>query len=93
MIPKLQALADQWDRDARAYLANAPITPGSPAKDITQLQQNSVNQAGLLRLCAEDLRKLIKKHETLHTTPSTTSRLPEQTGGSHPPPGPGTIPT
>lgn len=67
MTPDLQllALADRWEKDAKAYIANAPIPPGSHAKDITPAQRNAVNQAGLLNLCAHELRRVIKNHSTL----------------------------
>lgn len=58
---QLEALAKQWDKDAKGYLANAPVPEGTPPNQVTQYQQNSINIAGQLQLCAGDLRKLIKK--------------------------------
>lgn len=65
MKSALETLASQWDKEAAAWLASAPVPEGARPDQVTPMQQCAVHHARVYRGCARDLRELILKQKTV----------------------------
>jgi hypothetical protein len=62
IIADLETLRQTFLRDARTYAKQGGTKDGDRAKDSTEWQQCCANHAGVYRVAAHELNKLIKKH-------------------------------
>lgn len=58
----LTPLKDHFTKESRGYANQAPIPEGSRPADLTAYQHTSHEVAGIFRIAAHEVNKLIKKH-------------------------------
>jgi hypothetical protein len=63
ILQDLEALRETFLRDARTYAKQGGTKDGDRPKDSTEWQQCCANLAGVYRVAAHELSKLLKKHK------------------------------
>lgn len=58
----LAPLEQHFTRESKGYAAQAPIPEGSRPNQLTSFQHTSHEVAGIFRIAAHEVRKVIKKH-------------------------------
>lgn len=62
IITDLETLRQTFLRDARTYVKQGGTKDGDRPKDSTEWQQCCANHAGVYRVAAHEVGKIIKKH-------------------------------
>jgi len=62
IITDLETLRESFLRDARTYAKQGGTKDGDRPKDSTEWQQCCANHAGVYRVAAHEVGKIIKKH-------------------------------
>jgi hypothetical protein len=62
LLTDIEALRESFLRDARIYAKQGGMKDGDRPGDSTPWQQCCANHAGVYRVCAHELSKIIKKH-------------------------------
>lgn len=63
LLGDLESLRETFLRDARAYAKQGGTKDGDRASDSTAWQQCCANHAGVYRVAAHEVGKLIRKHK------------------------------